>query len=58
VSLAFARGLKECRVQVGDIVMEVSKKSIARAMRLSTDGEQWLKNKAITKEKWQRLLKP
>ena len=39
-------------------MMEVSKKSITRATRLSTDGERWSKHKTITKEQWQRLLKP
>ena len=58
MSLAFFRGLNDCRVQVGDLVMEVSEKSITRATRLSTDRERWSKNKAITKEQWQRFLKP
>ena len=52
MSLAFARGLKDWRVQVGDLVMEVSEKIIARATALSTDRERWSKNKTITIEKW------
>lgn len=43
---------------VGDIIMEVSEKSIAKATRFSTEGEHWSKNMTITREKWQRFLKP
>ena len=58
VSLDFARGLKDRRVQVGDLIMEVSEKSITRETRLSTEGECWSKNKTITREQWKKLLKP
>ena len=58
MSLAFARGIKEHRVKLGDLVMEVSEKSMTRAMGLLTDRERWSKNKAIMKEQWQRLLNP
>lgn len=57
VCLAFARGLKDRRVQVGDLVMEVLEKSITRAMRLSTEGERCSKNNTITREEWKKLLK-
>ena len=58
VSLAFARGLKDCTTHVGNIIMEVYEKRISRETGLSTEGERWSKNKTITKEQWQRLLKP
>ena len=58
VSLYFAIGLKDRRVQVGDIIMAVSEKSIAWEMGLSIEEEHCSKNKTITREQWQKLLKP
>ena len=48
VSLAFARGLKDRKVQVCDLIMEVSEKSITWEMGLSIEEEHCSKNKTIT----------
>ena len=58
MSIAFARGLKDCRVQVGDLVMEVSEKSIIKATGLPTEAEHWSKNMIVTIEQWHKLLNP
>ena len=41
VSLTFARGLKDHMSHVGDLIMEAFEKSIAKEIRLSTEGEHW-----------------
>ena len=57
VTLQFAKGFDGKITQIGNFVMAVNEKTIARATGFPLEGEKWFKNKVIDKQLALQFLK-